>query len=73
MEYRTDDAALLELWTAARFLGEVRKLKDPVAQGEFLTQAEILLIGFITGLEPVFSGQTGSAAVETSAGAARKF
>ena len=43
MEYRMDDAALLELWTAARFLGEVRKRKDPVTQGEFGNPARSVL------------------------------
>jgi hypothetical protein len=32
MVYTTDDAQLLGLWTAIRFLGEVREIEDPIAR-----------------------------------------
>jgi hypothetical protein len=57
VEFRTDDAQVLGLWTAARLLGVIREVEDHRAQGELLTKAQILLTAFIVGLEPRHSDQ----------------
>ena len=43
MEFRTDEAQLLGLWTATRLLGEIRGLDDRADQAELLVKAHILL------------------------------
>ena len=40
MVYTTDDAQLLGLWTAMRFLGEIREIKDPMAQAEIIPEIQ---------------------------------
>ena len=60
MVYTTDDAQLLGLWTAIRFLGEVREIEDPNAHNEILIQTQILLTAFVVGLEPRICDQTSS-------------
>ena len=60
MVYTTDDAQLLGLWTAIRFLGEVREIKNPNAHNEILIQTQILLTAFVVGLEPRICDQTSS-------------
>ena len=60
MVYTTDDAQLLVLWTAIRFLGEIREIEDPIAHNEILMQAQILLTAFVVGLEPRICDQTSS-------------
>ena len=60
MVYTTDDAQLLGLWTAIRFLGEVREIEDPSAHNEILIQTQILLTAFVVGLEPRICDQTSS-------------
>ena len=42
MVYNTDDAQLLGLWTAIRFLGEVREVEDPIAHDELLMRTQLL-------------------------------
>ena len=61
MDFRTDDAQLLGLWTATRLLGEIRGLDGGMDQAELLTKAQILLTAFIAGLEPRICDQTSSA------------
>ena len=51
MVYTTDDVQLLGLWTAIRFLGEVRKIKDPIYHDELLMRTQLLLTAFAVGLE----------------------
>ena len=58
MEFRTDEAQLLGLWTATRLLGEIRGLDDRADQAELLVKAHILLTAFMVGLEPVNPDQT---------------
>ena len=60
MVYTTDDAQLLGLWTAIRFLGEVREIKDPITHNEILMHAQILLTAFVVGLKPRICDQTSS-------------
>jgi len=52
VEFRTDDAQLLGLWTATRLLGVIREIEDPGDQAELLTKAQVLLTAFVLGLEP---------------------
>jgi hypothetical protein len=58
MVYIMDDVQLLGLWTAIRFLGEVREIEDPIAHDEILIHARILLSAFVVGLEPRICDQT---------------
>ena len=60
MVYTTDDAQLLGLWTAIRFIGEVRKIKDRNSHDELLLRAHLLLTAFAVGLEPRICDQTSS-------------
>jgi hypothetical protein len=57
VDFRTDDAQLLGLWTATRLLGEIRGLDGGMDQAELLTKAQILLTAFVLGLEPLGSDQ----------------
>jgi hypothetical protein len=59
MVYTTDDAQLLGLWTAIRFIGEVRKIKDPNSHDEILMRTQLLLTAFAVGLEPRICDQRG--------------
>ena len=59
MKFRTNEAQLLGLWTAARLLGAIREIEDREDQVELLTKAQILLTAFMIGLEPLGSNQTG--------------
>jgi hypothetical protein len=61
VEFRTDEAQLLGLWTATRLLGAIRDLEDPMARAELLTKAQILLTAFMVGLEPLGPDRTISA------------
>ena len=58
MVYTTDDAQLLGLWTAIRFLGELREIEDPIAHDEILMRTQLLLTSFAVGLEPRICDQT---------------
>ena len=60
VEFRTDEAHLLGLWTAARLLGVVRRIENGEDQAELLTKAQILLTTFIVGLELLGSDQINS-------------
>jgi hypothetical protein len=40
MVYTTDDAQLLGLRSAIRFLGEVREIEDPIAHDEILMRTQ---------------------------------
>ena len=61
MEFRTDEAQLLGLWTATRLLGEIRRIEHRGDQAELLTKAQILLTAFVLGLEPLGADQASSA------------
>jgi hypothetical protein len=61
VEFRTDDAQLLGLWTATRLLGEIRGIEDRLDQAKLLTKAHILLTAFMVGLEPLDPDQASSA------------
>jgi hypothetical protein len=58
MVYTTDDAQLLGLWTAIRFLWELREIEDPIAHDEILMRTQLLLTAFAVGLEPRVCDQT---------------
>jgi hypothetical protein len=58
MVYTTDDVQLLGLWTAIRFIGEVRKIKNPIYHDELLMRTQLLLTAFAIGLEPRICDQT---------------
>ena len=60
MVYTTDYTKLLRLWTAIHFLGEVRKIKDPIYHDELLMRTQLLLTAFTVGLEPRICDQTSS-------------
>jgi len=61
VDFRTDEAQLLGLWTATRLLGEVRGLAQRGNQAELLSKAQILLTAFVLGLEPLGPDQASSA------------
>ena len=68
MVYTTDDAQLLGLWTATRFLGEIRKIKDPIYRDELLMRTQLLLTAFTVGLEPRICDQTSPASSRAGLG-----
>jgi hypothetical protein len=51
---------LLSISTAIRLAGEVREIPDPTIRSEVLTRVQILLTGFIAGLEPLPGDRTAS-------------
>jgi len=51
MLYTMDEGQLLRVWTAMRFLGEIREAKDPTAQSEIITDTQILLTAFVLDLK----------------------
>jgi hypothetical protein len=53
VQFRIDHDQLLALWTAARLIGEMRRLENRGGQDELLTKAQILLTAFLLGLEPL--------------------
>jgi hypothetical protein len=61
MEFRTDEAQLLGLWTAARLLEVIRGIEDQEDQAELLTKAQMLLTAFVLGLKLLGSDQTNAA------------
>ena len=61
MQFRTDDAQLLGLWTATRLLGEIRGLEDRLDQADLLAKAHTILTAFMVGLEPLGPDQASSA------------
>jgi hypothetical protein len=73
VEFRTDDAQLLRLWTATRLLGVVRAIEDRQDQAELLTKAQVLLTAFVIGLEPVGSDQIGPASPRAGLGEIARF
>jgi hypothetical protein len=68
MVYTTDDAKLLGLWAAIRFLGEVSKIKDPISHDELLMRTQLLLTAFAVGLEPRICDQTSPASPRAGLG-----
>ena len=68
MVYTTDDAKLLGLWAAIRFLGEAREVEDPSAHDEFLMRTQLLLTAFAVGLEPRICDQTSPASPRAGLG-----
>ena len=73
MVYTTDDAQLLGLWTAIRFLGEVREIEDPIAHDELLIRTQLLLTAFVVGLEPRICDQTSSGSPRAGLGQVARF
>jgi hypothetical protein len=53
MLYTLDHGQLLRIWTVIRYLGIIREIRDPTAQAEVLTDAQILLTACVLDLEPV--------------------
>ena len=66
MLYTMDQGQLLRVWTAMRFLGEIREAKDPTAQSEIITDTQMLLTAFVIDLKPLVGDQTNSAPPRTS-------
>jgi len=58
MLYTMDQGQLLRVWTAMRFLGEIREAKDPTAQSEIITDTQMLLTAFVLDLKPLPEDQT---------------
>jgi hypothetical protein len=52
MLYSIDERQLLDLWTAVHCLGHIREIRDPLAQSEIITQAQIHLTAFVLDLQP---------------------
>ena len=73
MVYTTDDAQLLGLWTAIRFLGELREIEDPIAHDEILMRTQLLLTSFAVGLEPRICDQTGPGSPRAGLGQVVRF
>jgi hypothetical protein len=53
MVYAVDDGQLLNIWTAIRYLGEIREILDPADRSEVLTEAQALLTAFVLLLTPL--------------------
>jgi hypothetical protein len=60
MVYAVDDGQLLNIWTALRYLGEVREIPDPADRSEVLTGAQALLTAFVLMLKPLPADKVGS-------------
>jgi hypothetical protein len=73
VDFRTDEAQLLGLWTATRLLGEVRGLAQRGNQAELLSKAQILLTAFVLGLEPLGPDQASSASPRADLGRVVRF
>ena len=73
VKFRTDEAQLLGLWTAARLLGVIREIEDREDRTELLTEAQILLTAFMVGLEPLDLDQIDSAPPRPGLGRAARF
>ena len=73
MDFRTDDAQFLGLWTATRLLGEIRGLDGGMDQAELLTKAQILLTAFVLGLEPLDSDQVSASQARAGLGQVVRF
>lgn len=73
MDFRTDDAQLLGLWTATRLLGEIRGLDSGMDEAELLTKAQILLTAFMVGLEPLGADHASSASPRAGLGQVVRF
>ena len=52
MHYTLDQDQLLRICAVIRYLGIIREIRDPTAQAEVLTEAQILLTAFVLDLEP---------------------
>jgi len=50
------------------FLGEVRKIKDPISHDELLMRTQLLLTAFAVGLEPRICDQTSPASPRAGLG-----
>jgi hypothetical protein len=73
VEFRTDEAQLLGLWTATRLLGEIRGLDDRADHADLLAKAHILLTAFMVGLEPLGPDQGSSASPRAGLGQAVRY
>jgi hypothetical protein len=73
VDFRTDDAQFLGLWTATRLLGEIRGLDGGMDQAELLTKAQILLTAFVLGLEPLGSDQVDASQARAGLGQVVRF
>jgi hypothetical protein len=53
MGYIINDDNLLKLLSVIHCFGAIREIKNPEVQSEILTQAQILLTGFVLALQPL--------------------
>ena len=51
VRYVIDDSHLLKLWAVIQYFGVLREITDEEDRSDMLMQAQILLTGFIVGLE----------------------
>jgi hypothetical protein len=72
MVYAVDDGQLLNIWTAIRYLGEVREIVDQADRSEVLTEAQALLTTFVLMLKPLPRDQVGSS-LKTGLGQITRF
>ena len=66
MVYAMDECQLLRVWSIMRCFSQIREVKDPRAQSEILTKAQIDLTAFLLDLKPLVGDQTSSAPPRTS-------
>jgi len=53
VKYVIEDRQLLGLWAVIEYFGVLREITDEEDRSEILTQAQILLTGFIVDLQPL--------------------
>ena len=73
MVYMLDDGQLLSLWTAIRYLGEVREIPDTKERAEVLMEAQILLTAFVLELTPLTRDQTNAVKLGANHGRTTNF
>jgi hypothetical protein len=61
VRYVIDDRQLLGLWSVIEYFGVLREITDEDDRREILTQAQMLLTGFIVGLQSL-PGEQGNRA-----------
>jgi hypothetical protein len=72
MVYSLDDGQLLNIWTAIRYLGEIREIHDPADRSEVLTEAQALLTAFVLMLKPL-PGEPVGPSLKTALGQMTRF
>lgn len=72
MIYALDDTQLFSIWTAIRYLGNIREITDEEGRFEVLLRAQVLLTAFVLGLTPLPRDQSTAANVGAGLGAIPK-